>query len=369
MIRQIVIPTIGIDFAKVRWISDRPGDAELSIRPSVGQPQILRCEKPIQYDGEVMFSAVAANLSPATEYSVSASGDKTGVAASSFRTLPMPGGKRLFRFGMLADSHCAFRDKLGSPRLFAQSLALTKKYLARLAELGAEFAVLPGDLTDHGTADEIEAVRKIIAASPIPCQILPGNHEFQPELFLRTFNLGPGWSSSDHHGFHFIRLRTFTRNELHADSQQFKWLTADLAANSGKPTFLFSHFALHRHESLYDDPDCELDNTEEIKAMIRKWPQVQAAFAGHKNIPTLSIADGVAHVLSPQVVHYDCGFDTVDVYEDGFVRIIHEIDELDLLRRSEKMHDSPESIAYRYGAECGRNFYFQFRRGKFGNRQ
>ncbi|MBI5725058.1 MAG: metallophosphoesterase [Planctomycetes bacterium] len=362
MIREMAIPTIGTDFAGIRWISDRPDEEELSFRSPDGKTQFLRCEKPIPYKDEFLFAAGIDGLSPATQYEVSARDAEAGGMNRTFRTLPAPPGKRLFRFGILADSHCAFRDKPGSPRLFWHSLALTEKYLGRLADLGAEFAVLPGDLTDNGTPDEVEAVRKIVAASPIPCQVLIGNHEFQPELFLKAFGLGKGWQSSDHHGFHFVRLRTFTPDELHADSEQFRWLTADLAANRDSPTFLFSHFSLHRHETLVYDPDCAVDNVEEIQAAIRGWPQVHAAFAGHKNMPTLSVVDGVAHVLSPQVVHYECGFDTIDVYEDGFIRIIYEIDELDLIRRSEKAHESPQDIAYRYGLEEGRNFYFSFRR-------
>ncbi len=54
---------------------------------------------------------------------------------------------------------------------------------------------------------------------------------------------------------------------------------------------------------------------------------MKAWFAGHKNIPSLVKEGGLYHFLSPQIVQAPCGFDIVDLYEKGMIRMYHEIEE------------------------------------------
>jgi hypothetical protein len=97
----------------------------------------------------------------------------------------------------------------------------------------------------------------------------------------------------------------------------------------------------------------------EICQYLRSQEHVRAAFAGHKNVPSLHRDGQVSHIVCPQVVRHDTAFNVVDVYPGALVNMLFEIDELTLLRRS---RDTllEEEAALRYGPPEHRNFVVDF---------
>jgi hypothetical protein len=199
----------------------------------------------------------------------------------------------------------------------------------------------------------------IIDELRIPYHVLAGNNDAPPDAFLEAFGLGQGYYSFDHGGVHFTCLLTINGAELGHWHRQREWLVEDIEDHSGRRTILVSHFPLARHPRLRNQGNSEVTNAIEICQYLRSHDHVRAAFAGHKNIPSLHQDGQLSHVVCPQVVQYDNAFNMVDVYSDALVNVLHEIDEMELMRRS-RATMTEEDIALRYGPPDQRNFVVDF---------
>ncbi len=134
--------------------------------------------------------------------------------------------------------------------------------LAAAAQRGAGFAVITGDLTDHGTPAEFDRVAACVAAAPLPVYLLPGNHDHYGHRyescdgdepsgagFLGTATtaryeaaFGPRWWSADHGGLHLLALDWFSAWCGIDGDQQHAFITADLARTPpGTRVVLLSH--------------------------------------------------------------------------------------------------------------------------------
>ncbi|BDZ51888.1 hypothetical protein GCM10025867_41290 [Frondihabitans sucicola] len=174
-------------------------------------------------------------------------------------------------------------------------------FLARLDALApeAQSIMITGDLVDHGLAEEYEAYVEVLASSPVPTHVIPGNHDHMnghhgslvsrndyltntgtPELYERY--LGPRWYSFDVAGLHVVALDWHT-HELGLDHEtQNAWVKADLARlEVGSPYILLFH----------DQPNFSI--VDELP-----WRPV-AAFSGHWHTSRVVEVDGTLHVNSP----------------------------------------------------------------------
>jgi len=352
MLRELRVPTIGPDFIRATCNSDQAFPLVFVLEDDNDFRQEVVSENPLPYEGEYLHAITMEGLKPGLQYTLTAKDGPAQFTEIRFTTLEKPASKHLLRFGYLADPHTCLTDGKTVARLFTDSVMLTEKYINRMAELGAEFVIIPGDITEEGKDEEIAMAKKIVDKAPIPCYVVCGNHELQPEKFRSTFNLGKGYYSFNHNGVHLVMLDVI---QAHLDEGQFAWLRKDLKSHPSNPTILVSHYCLCPHSYLHNVDDHAIDNAEPVCAFLRTQVQVKASFAGHKNIPSLHMDGHIAHISSPQIVMYDAAFDLVDVYDDALVRILYEIDERNLLRFSQKLLD-PEQGTFRYGLDKMRNF-------------
>ncbi len=281
------------------------------------------------------------------------------------RTLPRPRGRHRLRFGILADPHLNTGSCRGGRRLLDQANELCEKYLQRMAELGAGFVILPGDILDSGRPEELKAAKRIIDTAPIPCHPMIGNHEpwsDSPEAFYGAFDLPPGgFRAFTAGGVRFILLSTPDLDALDGGTRQLQWLEEELWSHK-ENTLIFSHFSLILHPCVQgwkNDGLQVLDNSKEVLGLLKRHPQVKAFIAGHKNVPSLILQDDIAHVLCPQLIQAPCAFDIIDLYDGGLVRTVHEIDEQHLLQRS-RVAGGEEWWVERFGDEESRNFVLRF---------
>lgn len=174
-------------------------------------------------------------------------------------------------------------------------------FFGRLGELApaAQAVFITGDLVDHGLAPEYEAYLKVLASSPVPTHVIPGNHDHMngvhgglvsrndyltnvgtPELYEKY--LGPRWYSFDVAGLHVVALDWHT-HELGLDHEtQNAWVKADLALlEPGSPYLLLFH----------DQPAFSI--VDELP-----WQPI-AAFSGHWHTSRVVEVDGTLHVNSP----------------------------------------------------------------------
>jgi len=130
---------------------------------------------------------------------------------------------------------------------FADFLALIDEANRNLVP-GVEFALLPGDNTDDGEADEYELVQQAIDRCTLPVHAITGDHDraagsldlFQKHLspkLHRSFSL---------RGYHFVLLNSlavWNPPAFGLGPEQTEWLRKDLAAATaeGLPSVLFMH--------------------------------------------------------------------------------------------------------------------------------
>jgi len=349
-------PTIGFDFARFRCVAERPGKALLELTDPTGRSIVTDSRQPVEFENEFLHAFAVERLAVATRYQAVAILDADRTAPLTVTTLRPPAGKPRFRFGILADPHGSTRPQPKGPRLLPHAFDLAAESLARMRRHGADFAVILGDATNKGTDEEIDRFRAVVDAAPLPCRIMAGNNDAQLDKFVRVFDLGRGYYAFDHQGVHVVCLLTAWPDDLATLGEQFGWLRDDLATHAAMPTLIFSHYALFDPPSHRIEEDRVVSNADDVCRFLRTQPQVKAVFSGHKNIPALNRDGHVAHIVCPQVCHYDCAFDLVDVYPDALVHTLWEIDRPDLLRFSQKQLRPPRDADYRYGPESARNF-------------
>lgn len=173
-------------------------------------------------------------------------------------------------FAHLSDTHLAvgigdqddaveLANRFGDGTDCARGLA---EALGAASLAGAQFAVVTGDLTDHGTAAEFEEFSNVVASSPIPVEVIPGNHDHyghrhdphsvdEPtgDGFLGSATtwryeqaIGPRWWSADIGPFHVLALDWFSYAADIDRAEQEAFAVADLAGNDPRrPLLVLSH--------------------------------------------------------------------------------------------------------------------------------
>ena len=364
------------------YVATRTCDTlELRVRSSVGGPAILQvegqppvaCAPPISFGGMHFHRHAVSRLAPGTPYRVTSSGPG-GSSILDTETLPAPHGKPRLRIGLIADLHLgpercgieAYRP--GTRRLPGLARELGSKYIRRLVDLGAERIILTGDIVDPCTPRTLGMLKEILSSVPVPCHPIIGNHEpWTPggeTLFYRELDLSNGgYSSVPVDEIRLLLLSTPTPSSLGRDDPQRAWLEAQLhEASPDEDLLLFSHFSLLLHPCVQgprNDGYQVLEDHRTLLALLDRYPNVRAFVAGHKNIPSRVVRNGVAHLLSPELIQAPCGYDMLTLYEDGMSRTTYEIDEQHYVEvaRAAYERDWPD----RFGAEEERSFYHAYR--------
>ena len=141
-------------------------------------------------------------LEPAHTYH----GELSGVSLD-FTTLPAPEGKELGRFALISDPHVSLKNENRKGRFFIESAAIMREALENAAALGAEFAVVPGDVTNEGTEAEYSCCKKLLDGSPLPLHLIPGNHDY-PERGYWERCFGPRRWVMQKFGYTWIAVDT-----------------------------------------------------------------------------------------------------------------------------------------------------------------
>lgn len=168
------------------------------------------------------------------------------------------------RFVHVSDTHLAAGPRTGElypPGAELGSGTAFARFLALLPDAAADVrsVVVTGDLTDLGLDEEYRVLREVVAGSPLPLHLLPGNHDHMDGAVTRLVSrtgyelhggdpaayerhLGPRWYSFDLPGLHVVALDWHT-HEIGLDHEvQDAWLRADLeSVPAGTPWILLSH--------------------------------------------------------------------------------------------------------------------------------
>ena len=161
-----------------------------------------------------------------------------------FDLVPAPGrSRRRFRLAHITDLHLVVDRQYPGWEL-ATATCLEKTLAVLVAEAEPDLIVAGGDLTNHGSLEEMEAVHQVLSRLDTPLFPLFGNHDGSEERRLQlaregkadlTFTrhyerfFGPPYYSFDWGGRHFALVMDFDRCFSPRDRQRkAAWLRADL---------------------------------------------------------------------------------------------------------------------------------------------
>ncbi len=204
----------------------------------------------------------------------------------------------------LPESHPKHNPELAKSFGLYQEGSLPSEIASFLHNLPSQEAdvsrvLITGDLVDHGAAAEFEAFRALLAESPIPVEVIPGNHDHMANghgMFISRNNyltnqgsvetyesfLGPRWFSFTMAGLHVIALDWHSDELGIDDAEQREWLHNHMRTLApGTPWILMYH-----------------DQPSELILNEAAWPPL-ATFSGHWHTSRVVQVGATMHVNSP----------------------------------------------------------------------
>jgi len=165
---------------------------------------------------------------------------------------------------------------------------------------GARFMVDTGDISESGSRDELMLYRDFVEDSGLEFHTVPGNHDVGSGGVSQEYEeiIGPYYYSFYYAGDHFIILDN-ADDRTGIDDSQMQWLSADLAANFGKPhQFIFAHIPIADSSLPSDHVSGEkggegLRSGQQMVEQARAYPNVDAFFFGHIHAYLAYQLDGI----------------------------------------------------------------------------
>jgi Icc protein len=191
----------------------------------------------------------------------------------------------------------------------AQCLARAVATLNGLAPL-PDVAVITGDLTEHGAAEEYANLRGLLAKLRMPVYLIPGNHDSRDGL--RTAFAADGYFPET--GFLHYAVEDYPLRIVALDThipgdgggelcaERLAWLDATLAARPGQPTLILMHhppFATaieHMDRAGLRDPAA-------FAAVVARHPQVERILCGHLHRTIHTRFAGTIAGTAPSAAH------------------------------------------------------------------
>src|SRR2546421_637124 len=216
-----------------------------------------------------------------------------------------------FILGQISDLHIKAPGKL-SYRVVdcAAMLARCVEQVLRLPQR-PHAIVFTGDLADFGRAEEYAHLRQLLEPLPMPCYLLPGNHDaratlrqvFADHAYLRQWEPYIQYAI-DEWPLRIVAIDTVIPGEGggRLDDERLAWLDRTLAAAPKKPTVVVMHHppftTLSGHLARVG-----LEGSEALARVIARHPQVERVLCGHLHRPIQYRFAGTIASTSPSPAH------------------------------------------------------------------
>ena len=219
------------------------------------------------------------------------------------------------RFGIISDPHITLPQTLWDHpnrfHLLEWSIPAFEVALGHLLELGIDFLLLPGDLTQHGEPENHQWLADRLRALPIPTYVIPGNHDVPTRESLATFphfyrNCGYSapfpllcYSTPLAPGIRLIGLNSNcfsgTGEQLGLlEPAQLDWLRSELPKYRSEAVWLMIHHNLVPHlqgqETSSLGKRYMLANREELLDLLHLHG-VKLVFTGHLHVQDVAYHD------------------------------------------------------------------------------
>ncbi|WP_159899134.1 metallophosphoesterase family protein [Salinirussus salinus] len=261
-------------------------------------------------------------------------GDSQAEPGSLLARLDRPRAPERVRLAVLADPHLAVEGE-GTWKVAHRSRELFERAVARTDAVGADLAVLPGDLTGDGHPAAFEAVDEVLADLETPWVAVPGNHDVpksfdgheSPPVGAFEQRYGPAG------GFPFTRevgpVTLLGVNTASAPDETLRstwggrvgerdraWL-ADTLPDVETPVVVLHHNVA----TLPENPggkwgNFPLGDADAVRGILADH-EVPLALTAHHHVPALAEHGPTTEVLAPAVCSYPQGMLLVDIGPAG----------------------------------------------------
>ncbi|MGD1914182.1 MAG: metallophosphoesterase family protein [Rivularia sp. (in: cyanobacteria)] len=252
-----------------------------------------------------------------------------------------------FRFAIASDLHVALPhtiwDHPSRFHLVEVSIPAFESVLEHLTQLDLDFLLLPGDLTQHGEAENHTWLQERLAKLPFPTFVIPGNHDVpvlnanEQSIAFKDFpQFYRKFGYTDTQQLYYtcellpkVRLIALNSNNFDSegkqigrlDGEQLHWLENVLAAASDELILVMVHHNVVEHlPNQARHPIANrymLGNAPELLQILRRY-KVQLVFTGHLHIQDIAYQDNVYDITTGSLVSYPHPYRLLDYHQDKY---------------------------------------------------
>jgi Icc-related predicted phosphoesterase len=256
------------------------------------------------------------NLLPGTSYKVKAEW-KGGKKQMEFTTLPMPSGKRLNFFAVIADPHICGETENRKGRLFVESVSILRDIVSECNERKVDFVLIAGDITNKARLREYKLAKNLLETLSCPYFVVPGDHDIRngnSEKWRQYFG-NVQWKK-DVADYRIIGINT-SSGVIGNDGAD--WLSKNINRDS-KFFIILSHLQLlpdnYFTSAAKNSIIADMEEHKDIIELLKN--QKTLIYSGHQNIPSCIKNKKAVQVSVPQPAQYPCGYFLVQHYKNGF---------------------------------------------------
>ena len=276
----------------------------------------------------------------------------------TFKTLPHPEGELLGSYAVLSDPHVSSKNENRKGRLFVESAQILQDVIRECNNLGVDFALVGGDLTNNAERGEFAELKDTLKTLRFPLICAPGDHDMLDGGLLWNEYLDS------------INSRDFSNDLFSAKAIDTSGniLKADDAArikdmlNQGKIPLLVTHVHLLRNPGLKHSPKAgEVKNSAEYNELFEELSNRHSIiYAGHQNIPMQVKKGKLVQINLPQTCQFPCSWYYVRVYKNGLYHqnmpinseILRQHSRIDSQRAAEYFSEPQWQTEYRRGKDA-----------------
>ncbi|MBE9180541.1 metallophosphoesterase [Oculatella sp. LEGE 06141] len=252
-----------------------------------------------------------------------------------------------FKFAIISDPHIALPhtiwDHPSRFHLVEVSIPALELVLERLAALNLDFLLIPGDLTQHGEAENHDWLARRLAQLPYPVYVVPGNHD-APRATASDRAIGIADFPGYYQAFGYthpdqlyytcqvlpgVRLIGLNSNAFDAEGQQINtgvldpdqltWLQQTLATASEEVILLMVHHNVLEHLPGQARSGMGhrymLSNAAELLALLNP-ANVHLIFTGHLHVQDIAYQQGIYEITTGSLVSYPHPYRVLQFHQD-----------------------------------------------------
>lgn len=188
--------------------------------------------------------------------------------------------------------------------------------------------VLTGDMTDFGRAAEYRHLAELLSPLPMPCYLIPGNHDDRDQLRLSF----PQHSYLGTEGFIQYAVQIGEVRLLALDTAEagqsagrlcrtrLDWLAGQLELYRDEPVIIALHHPPFKTFVGHMDKIGLLEGATELEALVSRYPNVERVICGHLHRTIYVRFGGTLASTAPSPAHQVC----LDLAEDAPSQWIYE---------------------------------------------